>query len=272
MINSLHTDRPSNVGIIIPTYGQWEYVQLAAESASRTPGAVIIIVDDGSPTWPDERIVSGWVADGVPYVIQRYFGNQRNLSRSWNTGIEIARGLGCRYIVCGNSDLVFPSRWWGPIRAALDDGADFVGPVTNAPGHVRRQDVTRYLPTYELSDDPDDIDQTQRALLDTEASAIAIERLNGFCFAGSMTSFDRLGKRPFDERVPMLGNEDHFFHRANRDYHAAMRIVTNSFVFHYRSVSLGLESGRTSHGAVRIPGCGGCANGSSRPLPRAFAP
>lgn len=258
MIDSLNSDPSHSVGIIIPTYGQWDYVKLAVESASRTPGAVIIIVDDGSPTWPGERVVSGWVGDGVPFVIQRYFGNRRNLSRSWNTGIEIARGMGCRYIVCGNSDLVFPARWWGPMRAALDDGADFVGPVTNAPGHVRRQDVTRYLPTYDLSDDPDDIDQTQRELLDTEGPAIDAARLNGFCFAGSMRGFDQIGKRPFDERVPMLGNEDDFFQRASQYHDAKVKIAPRSFVFHYRSVSLGLDLSRPSQGAARIPGCAGC--------------
>ncbi len=128
------TDQPPSVGIIIPTYGQWEYAKLAVESASRTPGAVVIIVDDGSPTWPGERVVSGWVGDGAPFAIQRYFGNRRNLSRSWNTGIEIARGMGCPYVVCGNSDLSFPRAMVGTMRAAIDEGADFVGPITNAPG------------------------------------------------------------------------------------------------------------------------------------------
>jgi glycosyltransferase involved in cell wall biosynthesis len=231
---------------------------------------MIIIVDDGSPTWPGERVVSGWVGDGVPYVIQRYFANRRNLSRSWNTGFDIARGFGCGYVVFGNSDLVFPRGWWEPLQAAIDEGTDFVGPVTNAPGHVRAQDVTRYLPSYELSDDPDDIEATQRELLAADHSPIETSKLNGFCFAGRTDRFAQIDKRPFSEQIPLLGNEDDFVRRAIDERSMSANIIPKSFVFHYRSVTLGLDPVRPSQGAVRIPGCIPCANRGSHALPQAL--
>ena len=81
-----------NVGIIIPSFNHFEYVHLACESAAKTPGAVVIIIDDASPQWPGDRIVRGYFQSTVPFVIRRYDQNA-GLSRSWNAGLRICRDM-----------------------------------------------------------------------------------------------------------------------------------------------------------------------------------
>lgn len=244
------------VAIIIPTFGHFDYAALAIESASRTPGSMLIVVDDASTAWPGERIVSGWVESTTPYVLQRYSENA-GLSRSWNAGLRLARAYGCEFAVCGNSDLVFPRGWWHSIEVALRVH-HFAGPVTNAPGHVRDQNVGRYLPAYEVDDDPDDIDVTQSYCDRLDAQSVVRSNLNGFCITGRTESFFRVADpHPFSPSIPLAGNEDDFFRRAE-PLGLSSVVVPQSFVFHYRSVSRGLVGKSIENGAVRLSGCGGC--------------
>jgi len=244
------------VGIIIPSFNHFDYVHLACESASKTPGAVVIVVDDASPQWPGDRIVRGYLPSTVPFVIRRYDKNA-GLSRSWNAGIRICHDMGLPYAVCGNSDLVFSEGWWDPLEAALATN-DFAGPVTNAPGHVSAQNVAHYYPNYRLSDDPDDIDLTSRILRDRKGDFIERSMVNGFCIAGRTESFLRLSREPFDPSIPLAGNEDDFFDRA-KEKGTTTCIVPSSFVFHYRSVTRRFGHPEREQGAVRLPGCGPCA-------------
>lgn len=246
-----------SVGIIIPTFEAFDYCRLAIESAGRTPNATIIIIDDASRTWPGVGKISEMVPSGVPFVVQRYDHNG-GLSRSWNSGLRLCKSMGLDYAVCGNSDLVFPVGWWRPLETSLERFV-FVGPVTNAPGHSQSQDVTEYLKSYELSDKWESINQTQRQLKELNSETFGRSLLNGFCFAGKTASFFSVDDLPFDERIPLAGNEDDFFTRA-AEQGLSGAIVPQSFVFHYRSVSRGLTDRRRhlEKGAVRLEPCQGC--------------
>lgn len=259
------------VGVIIPTYGHFDYAQLAIESACKyTPSATIIVVDDQSPDWPGERIVSGFTDGRHPYYIQRYETNG-GLSRSWNAGLRYCRRAGIEYAVCGNSDLVFSDGWWGELVAGLrprhhSDGPrgryNFVGPVTNAAGHSKAQQVTRYIPDYEVDDDQDAIDATARKLRTGYHDYVGRSLLNGFCFAGRTEDFWKAAITPtevFRNDIPLAGNEDEFFERA-KTHGMIGGICPRSFVFHYRSVSRGLKGRENLEmGAMRLPeGCTGC--------------
>ena len=242
------------LGIIIPSFNHFEYVHLACESAAKTPGALVIVIDDASPQWPGDRVVRGYLPSTVPFVIRRYDRNA-GLSRSWNAGLRVCRDMGLPYAVCGNSDLVFPDGWFEPIEEALATH-HFAGPVTNAPGHARHQAVGRYLSGYELSDDPSDIDDVAKHLRAAGHPIQTRTHLNGFCFAGRTESFCRLW---FNESIPLAGNEDDFFNRAgNEGMNAA--VVPTSFVFHYRSVSRGEKFTGIGGGSVRLKGCTGCGS------------
>lgn len=248
------------VGIIIPTYEHFEYAKLAIESASMTPDSVVVIVDDGSSRWPGERIVSGWLSG--PYVIHRYTEHEGNLSRSWNAGVRICASMGLEYAVCSNADVVFPRGWWAPLEAELERST-FVGPVTNAPGHVRAQGVGRYI-EYDLSDDPDDIQDTQNRCHALDTEPVHRGLLNGFTFAGRTVDYFRAGPGPFDEiNYRVNGGEDDFFHRLPME--SVLSIVPQSFVFHYRSVARGLRHGSMDRGHVRIEACSGCGKGGASP-------
>lgn len=245
----------ATVGIIIPTYGHFDYAKLAVESAADTPGACVIVVDDCSRDWPGERIVRGWLPPGVPYLCQRYDHNG-GLSRSWNAGLRLARMAGLEYAVCGNSDLVLSRGWWEPLHEALQSH-HFAGPVTNAPGHVNAQQVKRYIPDYTVDDTL--IDETGARCRRIDRRWTIRTELNGFCFAGRVASFFAVGDpEPFDPNIPMSGNETEFFKRS-ADLSMSCAIVPQSFVFHYRSVSRGLNGRRPEEGASRLPaGCAGC--------------
>lgn len=253
-----------SVAIIIPTYGHWDYCQLAIESAARTPGAHLLIIDDASPQWIGEARLAGWCGK-TPFTIIHYAKNA-GLSRSWNAGLRIARDMGIPYTVCGNSDLVFAKGWFSEIEKGLRLH-DFAGPVTNAPGHHSVQDVTKYLPSYQLSDNPDDIDDTQRflsGLVGDRSALIGRSMMNGFCMAGRTESWFKAAHTPdsvFDPGIPMAGNEDDFFERAHTRKTTGC-IVPKSFVFHYRSVTRGLKGKPIEKGHVRLPTCTPCGKGA----------
>lgn len=57
------------------------------------------------------------------------------------------------YACCTNNDTVFTPGWDVTLRAALSRGFDLVGPVTNAPGSEKAQDVSNFMPNDVLSDD-----------------------------------------------------------------------------------------------------------------------
>lgn len=126
------------------------------------------------------------------------------------------------------------------------------GPVTNAPGHVREQEVGRYLDGYEVDDTA--VDETGERCRAIKRAPVDVPRLNGFCIAGRVASFFRVGNQPFSPSIPMAGNEDDFFRRSE----GSRRVVPQSFVFHYRSVSRGLDRPGLDGGAKRLAGCVGC--------------
>lgn len=246
-------DLAPSAAVIIPTYGQIDYCQLAIMSAAAsTTDGMVIIVDDGTEKWPGDGVVGGWCGS-TPWAIRRR-EHDGNLSRSWNIGYEIAREIGCRYVVFGNSDLVFPEGWFEPIQSALEV-YDLVGPVTNAPGHSKEQLVSEYV-GYTLSDDPYAIQATQDELRRRDQIRPAAT-LNGFCIASTVQDLQKLGELPFRERVPMSGNEMDLLRRA-RSCGLTLGIAASSFVFHYRSVTRGLSHGKLDQGAIRLPICPAC--------------
>ncbi len=246
-------DQSASVAVVIPTYGSMDYCQLAITSAAAsTTDALVIVVDDGTERWPGDSVVGGWCGS-TPWAIRRR-PHDGNLSRSWNIGYEIACDIGCRYVVFGNSDLVFPEGWFEPIQSALDV-YDIVGPVTNAPGHSREQLVSEYV-GYTLSDDPYAIQATQDELRRRDGIRPATT-LNGFCIASAIQKLHKLGDRPFRENIPMSGNEMDLLRRA-RSIDLTLGIASSSFVFHYRSVTRGLVHGKLDRGYARLPICDSC--------------
>lgn len=252
--------------VIIPTYGAWDVSERCIRSASaNTPDPLIVVIDDASNDWPGEDVIASWVAPGVPYVIQRY-DSQGGLSRSWNRGLSVAKGFGCRLAVCANSDLVFPSGWFDGIAEALES-SPFAGPVTNAPGHQPLQRAEAWLLGYR----PDGSDEAIQAAADRcrsrKGALVGTHYLNGFCVCGRVESFfecAREGAEVFSKAFPMAGNEDDFFRRAISRSRFPV-VVPRSFVFHYRGMSRGLTGRSMDAGFWRGDhgeGCSPCEAGA----------
>ena len=122
------------IALVLPTYGHLDYAAKTArsfrENTKEIP-TVIIAVDDASPDTTAEQYAA-WAKDlGIEHAYR--FEENGGLTRSWNYGLAVARGLGCEFTVAGNSDLIFSPNWQQGMITALQDH-DLVGPVTNAPG------------------------------------------------------------------------------------------------------------------------------------------
>lgn len=242
----------NELAAIIPTYGKLDYALLAVRSLMRTvPGSKAFVIDDFGPEDPDKVRE----LEAIPGVSWFRFPNNRGLTRSWNEGLRLAREAGCRFTLCGNSDIVFSSGWYDALIKALNTGAGMVGPFTNAPGHQYAQDVRRYVPDYSASDLPDKIDAVSARLARLKKPWEAM-RVNGFCMMAQTKTwwrhaYDSDNVFHTGDRYRMIRNEDEFQMRS-RKRGLVTAAVPSSFVFHYRGVSRpGSRSGRSGHGAFR---------------------
>lgn len=263
------------IGIIIPTYGHFDYATRAVRSAltytetrlAGTPAekmdARVYIVDDASPDWD-----YGWpVLFQSPSIDVLRFTENGGLTRSWNHGIRQAVADGCEYVCVTNSDVIFSPGWFAPIAEALEKFA-LVGPVTNAPGNQPLQDVLRYKPIYDLlrigvkdkqiesmvaTDDETDISDIARMLSCSNLTTVPVQELNGFCMVAKSSTWktgrfdaDHFFKprNDFNSRgernaTPLMTlNDCELCARYRRDG-LRIGVVRRSYVFHYRSVSRG---------------------------------
>lgn len=241
------------MAVIIPTYNQMRYALIAARSAIRnTPKCLVMIVDDGSPEW-DPLTFQTLPKDRL--ILHRFPKNDKNLTRSWNWGLQKARELGIPYAVPTNSDVKFPQGWWPPLQRALDAGtASLVGPVTNAPGHRPRQQVSTLYRNYLVGDGDAYLDTVQKYLDGRYGRETWPSKLNGFCLAAKTETWWRgahSDSNVFDPKFKMVKNEDELEGRWDR-LGLKQAIVPASFVFHYRGVSRGaLGNGRHRLGATK---------------------
>lgn len=224
---------------IVPTYGHFDYALEAVRSFLATvPDSQAAVIDDGSPDW--DRI--DWRAWPPGVIRHRFPKNDRNLTRSWNFGLNLARDLKAEYAIAGNSDLLFPSGWWAPVEEALRrEQLHLAGPLTNAPGPRQEQQVGRYLDSkgYRLTDDPHYLEKVVRRLRERHKGQVKLRPINGYCMAARTSSWWQ-GRHNdscvFDPANKMTKNEDELLGRWKRRG-LLSGIVLSSFVFHFRGVS-----------------------------------
>lgn len=248
------------VGLIIPTYGAFEYARSAIESAfEHTEGSLgVLLVDDASPDWDKH---------GKPLIdeCRERYGHDRfrasqfiengGLTRSWNFGLNYFNSpeFEAEYICCANSDLIFTRHWDLPLRIAAETYA-LVGPMTNTPGTSAAQDYKLLGKDVRLTDDPKLLDREARFLAKTCAGMVRqVDAINGFClFARRQTWFEgryelervfnpcnAFNSKGQPNPTPyMTLNEDELQHRW-RKLGWKFGVCLDSLVFHYRSVSRG---------------------------------
>lgn len=242
-----------SVAVIVPTYGQYEYAELAVRTAYLyTPGCSVYLLDDHGPGWRE-----GWasaLAAEFPTFRFHRFAKNGGLTRSWNEGLRWARKYDQKYAVAANSDVLFTPGWFEPLAWALDHGADLAGPMTNAPGHQPKQQVARHLPDYKITDDPTYLADVAARLAAKNPEVMTALRVNGFCMAAKTATWWANAHTPdtvFDPKHKMTKNEDELQGRwKKRGLVSAM--VPASFVFHYRGVTrTGATKGQEGKGWFR---------------------
>jgi GT2 family glycosyltransferase len=238
------------IAFINPIFDAFSYARRSALSFFKyTPESfnpVCINVDDCSPLYA-EQDWDYWYA-GLPRDRCAHVHKAKNsgLTDSWNRGLRMARDLGCKYAIAGNSDICCTEGWYEGLLWHLDRGTRLVGPVTNAPGWTNRnsqqQNVTKFVPNYKVNDDPEYLQEVARYLKATYPIEKLVEiDINGF-FTMSTLDFWWAGaydlKHVFDPRYKLTGNEDELERRWKKKGWR-YGFVPSSFVFHYRAVSRG---------------------------------
>jgi glycosyltransferase involved in cell wall biosynthesis len=243
------------IAFVCPTFGHFDYAIEAIRSFLRnTPNPLAIIVDDASADW-DFPIWQEFLRQKE--LIHCHFAEQGGINRSWNWGIGRALDEGADYIIAGNSDVVFSENWHRGLIDAIEAGYALVGPVSNAPGPTSKEiaDIATYIPDFKPSDDPLEI-RAVAEILQARFAGVAQETfINGFfqMAAAEAWSSGRYDEnhfyKPRNDFLPdgtpnpyplMTFSEDELQYRW-----AAMGrifgVALSSYIFHYRSVSRGLE-------------------------------
>jgi glycosyltransferase involved in cell wall biosynthesis len=267
----------ARIGYIFPQYGNFDYTERAIKSFfQHTPDGYCILVDDCSPYWDGVKtqdrfaqllsLFPSWptkVSGSRGMFIHRHSRNL-GLTACWNYGLEVARDQGLDYCVCGNNDLLFSPDWYKPLLGVLWN-YQLVGPVSNAPGVSAKglQDVVKYMPEYQLSDDSQEIAHVADVLRSTYTQAGAYETVespvNGFCLLAKTETwwegkFDDdhvfcprndfyskgdLAGKPNPTPLMTLNEDELQIRWRAKGWHSA--IVPSSFVFHYRAVTRGMR-------------------------------
>ena len=229
------------IAVIIPTYGQFDYTLKCLASLVRlTADYQCIVIDDGSPDWSDAvRADIGRVVPQEYLHFERFVPN-RGLTAAWNRGLELARQFGNPYAVLVNSDTLFTPGWLPRTLAALDR-VDLLGPMSNAPGEHEQQQIQRLWRGYRLDDSPEYLAEVSWRLQRKHAGQLRPGVINGFWMAAKTetwwaNAFD--AAHVFDPSKRLTGNESEFQKRLRGKTGTARDV----FIFHYRSVSRGLEN------------------------------
>ncbi|MCX6895282.1 MAG: glycosyltransferase [Verrucomicrobia bacterium] len=232
---------PAKFTLIVPVYGEFDFAFKCLDSLVRhTTDYRCIVIDDCSPGWTDA--VRAEIERIVPRERLHFerFDPNRGLTAAWNRGLELARDFGCPYAALVNSDTLFTPGWLVRTVAALDQ-VDLVGPMSNAPGEHEQQQIQRLLRDYRPDDSPEALADLSWRLRDKFSGQIRPGVVNGFWFAAKTktwwnNAFD--ATHVFDPAKRLVGNESEFQKRFRGKIGAAADV----FIFHYRSVSRGLEN------------------------------
>lgn len=240
-------------GLIIPVYGQFEYVAKCLDTMVRyCSDYYCILIDDGSPDWDDkwEAAFRRMVPPDCLYF-ERFAQNQ-GVTATWNYGLELARKFETEIAVIVNSDTLFSPGCL--VRTAISlEKVDLMGPMSNAAGNLPDQQIENMIRSYKVSDDLDDLAELSARLREQYRGQIKECRVNGFWMAARTeiwwkNAFD--AKHVFDPKNRITGNESEYQKR----FKGKIGAVRDVFIFHYRSVSRGLENVNPEYckGAYRL--------------------
>ncbi len=215
------------VSIIIPVYGQLNYVLEGLQSIARHTTGIdyeVIVIDDASPD------NSGAVLPAIANL--RYVRNETNLNflLSCNKAAQLARG---EYIVLFNSDAQATAGWLQPLLAQMeaDTTVGVVGPKILFPngrlqecgGHIHKDFTTDLIGWW---DDPS---------LPRYGYARTVDYVSGACLMIRTGLWRQLGG--FDESLAPAYCEDVDLCLSARKAGYKVRVEPASAVIHHFSVT-----------------------------------
>lgn len=201
---------------------------------------VLLILDDQSSDETKDLFLS----ESFPNFCYLRFKHNKGLTRSWNYGVWFAlKRLKADYIFIANNDIIIPKGSIERLISGLKSMPDLgvIGPLTNCPGFHERQNVDRFYSAYKPSDNLTDIQATSDMI--KNGKVLEWDELNGFFFGGEKEVFEenKYTKFPwpyyFDPFIRDVENE-RAFQRRLRDVDMKIALAANTFIFHYKDISL----------------------------------
>jgi dolichol-phosphate mannosyltransferase len=119
-------DRGVGTWIVLPTYDEADNIRpVAAAILEVLPGAVLLVVDDGSPDGTGS--IADELAAADPRILVRHRRAKLGLGRAYLDGFEVALGAGAAIVVQMDADFSHdPASLPGLIGPVEDDAADLV--------------------------------------------------------------------------------------------------------------------------------------------------
>ena len=166
------------------------------------------------------------------------------LTHAWNEGVHYAlNSLDAQYIFIVNNDILMPTDVLKKMIRHLerDDRIGVISPLSNAPGEGAAQDIRHFIAGYIASDSPEDIQKVSDSL---EGNGVVENQfVNRFFMGFKQETFKRniywrhFKTFYFNPLKLNFGNEDEFQLRLKK-IGLKSCIATDSFVFHYKDVSV----------------------------------
>ena len=165
---------------------------------------------------------------------------QMGVNNLWNVACELTKNSD--FLILVNNDVKFSKNWSeNLISEMIKNRAVASGPITNAPGHIKKQNVRIYLNHYDPSNNDDDINSISDQL--ENIKSFHHRTLNGFCMAFNIRWLNTLDKPIVSSQDPNFGGEDSLF----KQYPCNPLIVPSSFIFHYKQITVSRDNFKSQH-------------------------
>lgn len=215
--------------LAITTAGRIEWLRGAIQSLR--DDLDVLVVDDASP--PEIGVEKFCKERGLMLITKpKAYGATDSLNKAYN----FFKQKGYRTCIISNDDVLFPPAFWrGLVSGVWKHGYNLLGPLSNAPGDGKEQQIERFLNIVASSTN---IDQIQQALFQKyhgEAKWAPCSYFNGFCFAfgPSIAKFKFSKELLFNPVFKNLGNEIDLTKRIiKRGGKIGMSKI--SYVFHWK--------------------------------------
>lgn len=210
--------------LIITTAGRICWLKKAIETLRDSLD--VLVIDDATP---DEIGIRSFCREkGLQFITK---DKSMGLTDSWNRGYQFFENSSYQNCILSNDDVLFPKDFSIGIIEGLKQ-FDFVGPLTNNPGHRHQSEIFKFS---NIKPTADNIDEIQQDISNRKQKFIQCKNLNGFCFAFSKSAsrFKFSERLLFDPSNINIKNEDDLFMRVDK-MNGKIAVCTISYVFHIK--------------------------------------